>query len=70
MMFVSGETQDPSIETIVLVENIVHDQVVQGVSPPPPPSPHRGPDTQGFLLTLPALYGERASSSARIQSLL
>ncbi|KAJ0121897.1 spt3 [Diaporthe amygdali] len=29
MMYIAGETQDPSTETIALVENIIHDQVVR-----------------------------------------
>ena len=32
MMFVSGETADPSIETTGMIEEIVHEQVVEMVS--------------------------------------
>lgn len=33
MMYVSGETQEPSVDTIMLVESIVRDQVVLMVRP-------------------------------------
>lgn len=33
MMFVSGETADASVETTVMIEEIVHAQVVEMVSP-------------------------------------
>lgn len=34
MMFVSGETAEPSVETTTLIEEIVRQQVVEIVSPP------------------------------------
>lgn len=36
MMYVSGETAEPPVETTGIIEDIVRQQVIELVSPPPP----------------------------------
>lgn len=35
MMYIAGETQEPSTKTVKLIEDIILDQVVHMVLPPP-----------------------------------